>query len=235
MNNIMDEGVYSVLSTFRSPDRVQGEGKRQVYVGKYQVDVASFEETALPSLELTQRDKHQKTQTEGGQLSTAALTPNIGRIHTPQEAAGPDGPSHHSSASPPSPELLSGDWDSSKPPGAVSQSAGRGKKKGLVVIDEIGKMELFSRNFVESVKALFQRRDVVVLATIPVARQKSHWLVDELRHRSDCLLFEVYIYNVLYIIVDELRHRSDCLLFEVYTVDELRHQSDCLLFEVYSR
>ena len=67
--------------------------------------------------------------------------------------------------------------------------------RDLYVVDEVGKMELFSRNFVDGVKKLFDApRDdgVIVVATIPVARQKSHWLVEELRKRKDCLLFEVF-------------------------------------------
>ena len=68
----------------------------------------------------------------------------------------------------------------------------------LFVIDEVGKMELFSTKFVKSIQALFNPEQkptetgtMVVLATIPVARQRSHWLVEELRRREDCLLFEV--------------------------------------------
>ena len=63
----------------------------------------------------------------------------------------------------------------------------------LFVVDEVGKMELFSRSFVDCVKSLFRspKEGCVVMATIPVARQKSHWLVEELRQRKDCLLFEV--------------------------------------------
>ena len=75
--------------------------------------------------------------------------------------------------------------------------------KSLIVIDEIGKMELFSGSFVKCVQDLFTQeprpsvdrgvasRSIVVLATIPIARQRSHWLVEELRGRDDCLLFEV--------------------------------------------
>ena len=64
--------------------------------------------------------------------------------------------------------------------------------KTFYVVDEVGKMELFSCEFVKIVQGLFRRsKDVVVMATIPVARHKSHWLVEELRHREDCKLFEV--------------------------------------------
>ena len=71
-----------------------------------------------------------------------------------------------------------------------SELTSSGSNKRLVVIDEIGKMELFSRAFVDSVKGLFQCPGVVIVATIPIARHKSHWLVEELRHREDCQLFE---------------------------------------------
>ena len=70
--------------------------------------------------------------------------------------------------------------------------------KRLIVIDEIGKMELFSQSFVDCVKRLFesQREDLVVLATIPVAGRKSHWLLEELRQHSHCKLFQVLSANV---------------------------------------
>ena len=61
----------------------------------------------------------------------------------------------------------------------------------VLVIDEIGKMELFSKNFVEAARSAFYYKNVVVLATIPVAHNRSHWLVEELRRREDCRLFEV--------------------------------------------
>ena len=80
----------------------------------------------------------------------------------------------------------------------------------VVIVDEVGKMELFSHKFVEQVKLLFETGSgpmhhmktppsplglnrVVLLATIPVARahQKSHWLVEGLRQRRDCQLYEV--------------------------------------------
>ena len=95
----------------------------------------------------------------------------------------------------------------------INNIGGSSSGRRLYVIDEIGKMELFSNNFVKCVQSLFKPASskprppissppgfaeqegggdsVVVLATIPIARQRSHWLVEELRHREDCLLFEV--------------------------------------------
>lgn len=69
--------------------------------------------------------------------------------------------------------------------------------KGLTVIDEVGKMELFSQDFVERVRQLFDADTpgvgVVLLVTIPVSRpnQKQHWLLQSIRHRRDCKLYEV--------------------------------------------
>lgn len=63
--------------------------------------------------------------------------------------------------------------------------------KRLVVVDEVGKMELFSGDFVEAVRALFDSHHCVVLGTIPVVSAKSHWLIDELRKRDYCQLYEV--------------------------------------------
>lgn len=70
----------------------------------------------------------------------------------------------------------------------IDQEAPGGR---LVVVDEVGKMELLSSDFVEAVRALFDSSQCVVLATIPIASAKSHWLVEELRKRDDCQLFEV--------------------------------------------
>ena len=65
----------------------------------------------------------------------------------------------------------------------------------LHVIDEIGRMELLSERFTQAVRSLFLRgekeENVVVFATIPVSRQRSHWLLEELSKRKDCRIFEV--------------------------------------------
>jgi len=69
--------------------------------------------------------------------------------------------------------------------------------KCLQVIDEIGKMELFSRDFIQSVQRTFQSPHSVVLATIPISKGKSHWILEELRNRKDIQIFEVSQINVL--------------------------------------
>ena len=82
------------------------------------------------------------------------------------------------------------------------------KRQQLFVVDEIGKMELLSKGFVSAVRGLFEAVQsqqvhlqspltlklglgVVVLATVPVARHGMHPLVEELKRRKDCQLFEV--------------------------------------------
>ena len=64
------------------------------------------------------------------------------------------------------------------------------------MVDEIGKMELFSRSFVDAVQRLFEssreKEERVVLVTVPLARGgKSHRLLEQLRLRTDCRLFQV--------------------------------------------
>lgn len=63
----------------------------------------------------------------------------------------------------------------------------------LVIVDEVGKMELFSQNFVKSVQELFSSSNVRVLATVPVTKQHPIPFVDELKKREDVTLIEVSI------------------------------------------
>ena len=150
-------------------------------VGRYQVDVTSFETIALPALE------YKSTKTP------VALSKVRGNSSVPD-----------------SPKILETGPPGRKTTSAYSSTLETGVKFGkrdelpvqphtrdcLVVIDEIGKMELFSKSFVASVEGLFENMSNewrVVLATIPVAgRGKSHWLLEELRHRRNCRLFQVY-------------------------------------------
>lgn len=65
----------------------------------------------------------------------------------------------------------------------------------VVIVDEIGKMELLSATFSDQIRALFERDDVMVVATIPVQKHKSLKLISELRDRDDVHIIEVTIQN----------------------------------------
>ncbi|XP_060071749.1 cancer-related nucleoside-triphosphatase-like [Ylistrum balloti] len=59
----------------------------------------------------------------------------------------------------------------------------------IFVIDEIGKMELFSQTFVRVVRDLLSSANTTVIATIPIAKGRPIPLVEEVRQRSDAVLF----------------------------------------------
>ncbi|XP_013413792.1 cancer-related nucleoside-triphosphatase [Lingula anatina] len=109
-------GIRAPLSRVKAD---QPGGKRELRVGQYVVDIASFEQTALTALRLK----------DTGQC--------------------------------------------------------------VMVIDEIGKMEMFSQPFIQLVRSLFSNPQVTVFATIPIAKGKPIHLVEELRKRHDAKLFEV--------------------------------------------
>lgn len=157
-----------------------GRLKRASSVGRYTVDVASFEELALSTLQNCSESKI-STASPGGAAGTsgdckAGLAPSsaAARLET--------GDSAKHSVCRGSQELK-----------LSSQTLGT--RKCVVVIDEIGKMELLSRSFTDAVRRIFEQKPakdgVLVMATLPVAGYKPHWLVEELRHRKDCMLFEV--------------------------------------------
>ncbi|XP_055956846.1 cancer-related nucleoside-triphosphatase [Patella vulgata] len=86
-----------------------------------------------------------------------------------------------------------------------------GDNKSVFVIDEIGKMELFSQTFVQSVKSIFDKPNSTILATIPIARGKPLPFVEELRHRSDTLVFTISQNNrdsILQDIVNAVKHSA---------------------------
>ena len=74
-----------------------------------------------------------------------------------------------------------------------------------MVIDEIGKMELFSRSFQQTVKELLKHPKVTVFATIP-APGKANPFVEEIRHRDDVIVFTVS----LCIINESLSIKTKC-------------------------
>ncbi|XP_052584861.1 cancer-related nucleoside-triphosphatase isoform X2 [Peromyscus californicus insignis] len=98
-------------------------GKPECRVGQYVVDLASFEQLALPVL----------------------------------RNAGPSGSPRHR----------------------------------VCIIDEIGKMELFSQPFIQAVRQTLSTPGTVVLGTIPVPKGKPLALVEEIRNRRDVKVFSV--------------------------------------------
>lgn len=64
-------------------------------------------------------------------------------------------------------------------------------RKIMFIVDEIGKMELFSDCFVRAVRELFSYPQATILATVPVTKQRPIPFVDELKNRQDVTLIEV--------------------------------------------
>ncbi|VFV36169.1 nucleoside-triphosphatase c1orf57, partial [Lynx pardinus] len=75
----------------------------------------------------------------------------------------------------------------------VLRNAGPGSGPGqrVCVIDEIGKMELFSQPFIQAVRQTLSTPGTVVLGTIPVPKGKPLALVEEIRNRNDVQVFSV--------------------------------------------
>uniref|UniRef100_D3Z2W9 Nucleoside-triphosphatase, cancer-related n=1 Tax=Mus musculus TaxID=10090 RepID=D3Z2W9_MOUSE len=79
-------------------------------------------------------------------------------------------------------------------PGASVQSwAGSscGPKHRVCIIDEIGKMELFSQPFIQAVRQMLSTPGIIVVGTIPVPKGKPLALVEEIRKRRDVKVFNV--------------------------------------------
>lgn len=63
--------------------------------------------------------------------------------------------------------------------------------KTVVIVDEIGKMELFSQSFISAVRELFLSPQATILATVPITKQRPIPFVEELKNRQDVTLIEV--------------------------------------------
>ncbi|NXA38158.1 NTPCR triphosphatase, partial [Eudromia elegans] len=68
---------------------------------------------------------------------------------------------------------------------------GSDAERKICVIDEIGKMELFSQPFIHAVRQTLASSGTVVLGTIPVPKGKPLDLVEEIRSRKDVKVFNV--------------------------------------------
>lgn len=69
------------------------------------------------------------------------------------------------------------------------------------MIDEIGKMEMFSSRFVQTVRTLTAQVETTVLATIPIAKGRPIPLVEELRHSADAKLMVVSASGIVWMAI----------------------------------
>ncbi|XP_068423237.1 cancer-related nucleoside-triphosphatase homolog isoform X2 [Clinocottus analis] len=88
--------------------------------------------------------------------------------------------------------------------------AERGGRK-VFVIDEIGKMELFSQSFVRAVRQTLDSSSCSILGTIPISKGKPLALVEEVRSRRDVKVFTVSKENRNAILQDILAELENCL------------------------
>lgn len=64
-------------------------------------------------------------------------------------------------------------------------------EKKVYIIDEIGKMELFSQSFIQAVRQILTSSRTTILGTIPIPKGKPLGLVEEIRSRKDVKVFNV--------------------------------------------
>ncbi|XP_030604201.1 cancer-related nucleoside-triphosphatase [Archocentrus centrarchus] len=87
-----------------------------------------------------------------------------------------------------------------------------GSSSGKVfVIDEIGKMELFSQSFIREVRQALDSSSCTVLGTIPIPKGKPLGLVEEVRNRRDVKVFTVSKENRSAILQEILAALQECL------------------------
>ncbi|KAK0146372.1 Cancer-related nucleoside-triphosphatase [Merluccius polli] len=93
------------------------------------------------------------------------------------------------------------------PTGSLAEGGG----KKVFVIDEIGKMELFSQPFIRAVRQTLDSPCCSILGTIPISRGKPLALVEEVRSRSDVKVFTVSKDNRNVILQDIISALQECL------------------------
>lgn len=71
------------------------------------------------------------------------------------------------------------------------------QKSAILVIDEIGKMELFSDEFKRNVQKCFSSSHNVILATVPIPKGKPIPLVETVKSHPQTLLITVSCFKIL--------------------------------------
>ncbi|XP_062981722.1 cancer-related nucleoside-triphosphatase [Elgaria multicarinata webbii] len=88
---------------------------------------------------------------------------------------------------------------------------GSSAMKKVCIIDEIGKMELFSQLFIQAVRQILSGSGIVILGTIPVAKGKPLGLVEEIRNRKEVKVFSITKENRDSILQDVVAAVQNCL------------------------
>uniref|UniRef100_A0A2K6T8C9 Nucleoside-triphosphatase, cancer-related n=1 Tax=Saimiri boliviensis boliviensis TaxID=39432 RepID=A0A2K6T8C9_SAIBB len=83
-----------------------------------------------------------------------------------------------------------------------------GPEQRVCIIDEIGKMELFSQPFIQAVRQTLSVPGTIILGTIPVPKGKPLALVEEIRNRNDVKV--LFILWSPYCIIKDQRKFSSC-------------------------
>ncbi|XP_063047665.1 cancer-related nucleoside-triphosphatase isoform X2 [Engraulis encrasicolus] len=83
--------------------------------------------------------------------------------------------------------------------------------RGVFVIDEIGKMELFSQSFIRAVRQTLDSSSCSVLGTIPIPKGKPLGLVEEVRGRADVKVFTITKENRNSILPEIVSTLQQCL------------------------
>ncbi|XP_041865389.1 cancer-related nucleoside-triphosphatase [Melanotaenia boesemani] len=86
-----------------------------------------------------------------------------------------------------------------------------GGSRKVFVIDEIGKMELFSQSFIRAVRQTLDSSSCTILGTIPIPKGKPLGVVEEVRSRRDVKVFTVSKENRNTILQDVLTALQECL------------------------
>ncbi|XP_066092332.1 cancer-related nucleoside-triphosphatase isoform X2 [Saccopteryx bilineata] len=93
----------------------------------------------------------------------------------------------------------------------LNAGSSSGPEPRVCIIDEIGKMELFSQPFIQAVRQTLSTPGTVVLGTIPVRKGKPLALVEEVRNRSDVQVFSVTKENRNHLLLDVVAYvQSSC-------------------------
>ncbi|KAM9726316.1 cancer-related nucleoside-triphosphatase [Menidia menidia] len=72
-----------------------------------------------------------------------------------------------------------------------------GSSRKVFVIDEIGKMELFSQSFIRAVRQTLDGSCFAIMGTIPIPKGKPLGLVEEVRSRRDVKVFTAWLQKEL--------------------------------------